>query len=217
MEKRGALPIPSLDSLLEIAQRRNSQNLRETYKLLKGVTIPYLQSSESFYRRKFVTLCLEKADASTSSEGEILVGFLLLSSMGLASGSTWTSEDVRLVEGLCQRLNVVDVIALKDWRARDGAYALTLVKNLNSVALGLLSAMSRLATTGRAAADEDVKHIEGVVFMIVSCMDGAGGRRRGVGTGGQSGGGDGASRPRGGAVDGRREPLFGWVRGIRHR
>ena len=75
MEKRGALPIPSLDSLLEIAQRRNSQNLRETYKLLKGVTIPYLQSSESFYRRKFVTLCLEKADASTSSEGEILVAF----------------------------------------------------------------------------------------------------------------------------------------------
>ena len=174
MEKRGALPIPSLDSLLEIAQRRNSQNLRETYKLLKGVTIPYLQSSESFYRRKFVTLCLEKADASTSSEGEILVGFLLLSSMGLASGSTWTSEDVRLVEGLCQRLNVVDVIALKDWRARDGAYALTLVKNLNSVALGLLSAMSRLATTGRAAADEDVKHVEGVVLMIVSCMDGVG-------------------------------------------
>jgi hypothetical protein len=169
MEGRGVLP--SLDSLLEIAQR-NSQNPRETYKLLKGVTIPYLQTSKALYRRQFVALCLDEAEVATS-EGEILVGFLLLSGMGLASGSTWTLEDVRLVERLCQRLNVVDVITMRDWRARDGAYALTLVKNLNTVALGLLSNVSR-QTSGRVWADEDLKHIEGVVLMIVACMDGVG-------------------------------------------
>ena len=116
MEGRGVLP--GLASLLEIAQQTSRSNLRGTYKLLKGVTIPYLQSSEPLYRRQFVTLCLEKADVSTS-EGEILVGFLLLSGMGLASGSAWTSEDVRLVERLCQRLHVVGVLTMREWRARD--------------------------------------------------------------------------------------------------
>lgn len=171
MEGRGVLP--GLASLLEIAQQTSRSNLRGTYKLLKGVTIPYLQSSEPLYRRQFVTLCLEKADVSTS-EGEILVGFLLLSGMGLASGSAWTSEDVRLVERLCQRLHVVGVLTMREWRARDGAFALTLVKNLNTVALGLLSEVSRLATSGRAAAVEDVAHVEGVVLMVVACMDGVG-------------------------------------------
>ena len=158
---------PSLD---EIAQ--NSQNLRETYKLLKRITLANLQSSEPSYRRRFVTLCLEKAGVST--DGDILVGFLLLSGVGLASTSTWGPQDIGLVERLCRCVREVDLETVGYWRALEGAYALTLVKNLNTVALGLLSKASATSTAEENGFGDDIEHTERVVLMTVACMDGVG-------------------------------------------
>ena len=144
----------------ELHSQIGSANPRERYRVLKRVTLSDLSQGQqsaacAVFRRGYVEACLACCEERIRGDvqEDVLVGLQLLAAQGLASGVYDDEGGGELVERVCVRVMTscsttcstcsttsnTTLSSSVDWRGNDGVYALSMVKFLNKVALGLLA------------------------------------------------------------------------------
>ena len=143
------------------SQIGSAPNPRERYRVLKRVTLSDLSQGQqsaacAVVRRGYVEACLACCEERIGGDvqEDVLVGLQLLAAQGLASGVYDDEGGGALVERVCVRVMTscsttcsttcststsCSVSSSVGWRGNGGVYALSMVKFLNKVALGLLA------------------------------------------------------------------------------